>query len=133
MFRLLKAVFCPPVKVERGPGVVFPPEASLLQLEGFVPAAFSYGVEILNDKETSFEFVAAVLQKYAGMTRKHALLTAANIHIKGGVILEHSSLEQAERLSGLIVQSAREAPFPLVCRAITAQQRAAGDVRDVRA
>ncbi len=120
-------------RTQPAPSIVFPPSTSLLHLQGFTPAKFSCGVEILNDNETSLEFVTSALQEHAGMERRAAFLIAVNIHMKGGVIIERQSFEEAEKLSASIVQSARASQFPLVCRAIKAQQRAAGDVRDARA
>jgi ATP-dependent Clp protease adapter protein ClpS len=128
MWRQLKEILWPPVKVECVSEVVLPPGTSLLDLAGFMPEHFAYGVEILNDSHTSMEFVVSVLRKHAGMTRDNALLTAVNIHRKGGAIIEQSSLDQAQRLADLILQSARETKFPLFCRVVSAQQRAAADV-----
>jgi ATP-dependent Clp protease adapter protein ClpS len=133
MFQRLLDWLLGPVTSQPAPCVVFPPDTSLLEHQGFVPENFRCGVEILNDNETSLEFVVSALQEHAGMKRKAALLAAVNIHMKGGVILELKSLEDAERLAAAIVRSARGASFPLVCRALTAQQGAAGDVRDARA
>jgi ATP-dependent Clp protease adapter protein ClpS len=120
-------------RTQPAPSIVFPPSTSLLHLPGFTPAKFSCGVEILNDNETSVEFVISALEKHAGMERRAALLIAVNIHMKGGVIIERQSFEEAEKLSTSIVQSARAAQFPLVCRAIKAQERAAGNGRNARA
>ena len=132
MLRQLKDIFWSPVKAERVSEVVPPADTSLVQIAEFVPEHFAYGVEILNDTETSMEFVVSVLREHAGMTRNNALLAAVDIHRKGGVILKQSSMEQAQRLAIRILQSASEAKFPLVCRAVSAQQRAAGDVRSER-
>jgi ATP-dependent Clp protease adapter protein ClpS len=126
MLRQLKAIFWPPVKVERVSEVVLAPGTSLLDLAEFIPEHFAYGVEILNDTETSMEFVVSVLREHAGMTRSKALLTAVDIHRKGGTIIKQDSLDQAQRITDFIVQSAREAKFPLACRAVSAQQRVYG-------
>ena len=133
MLRQLRNLFWPPAKVERVSEVVLPPSTSLLELAEFVPEHFAHGVEILNDTETSMEFVVSVLREHAGMTRNNAFLTAVDIHSKGGTILRQDSLAQAQRLADLIMRSATEAKFPLVCRAVSAQQHAAGDVRNARA
>lgn len=130
MLRRLRELFWPAVKSEPLAEVVFPPDASLLQLEGFAPERFSFGIEILNDRQTSMEFVVSVLQKHLGMTRNEALLTAIKIHGKGGVILEQPSYEHAKQLSSLIMDSAREANFPLVCRAIAAEPALDGALHD---
>jgi ATP-dependent Clp protease adapter protein ClpS len=132
MLRQLKAIFWPPVKVERVLEVVLPAGTSLLDLAEFIPDNFAYGVEVLNDTETSLEFVVSVLREHAGMTRNSALLTAVDIHRKGGAIIKQDSLDQAQRLTDRMLQSARGAKFPLVCRAVSAQQRAAVDVRNAR-
>jgi ATP-dependent Clp protease adapter protein ClpS len=133
MFRGLRSWLREYTRTQPATSVVFPPGTSLLQLQGFAPEKFSYGVEILNDDVTSCEFVTSTLQQHVGMGRRAAFLVAVNIHMKGGAILALESLEEAERLSELIVQSARAAQFPLVCRAISTQQRAAGDSRNARA
>lgn len=132
MLRRLKDIFWPPAKVERVSEVVLPPGTSLVELAEFVPEHFAYGVEILNDTETSMEFVVAALREHSGMTRNKALLTAVDIHRKGGAIVKQDSLEQAQRLSDLILHSAREAKFPLICRAVSAQQSTAADARNAR-
>jgi len=132
MLRQLRAIFWPPVKVERVSEVVLPPGTSLLDLAEFIPEHFAYGVEILNDSETSMEFVVSVLREHAGMTRNNALLTAVDIHRKGGAIIKRSSLDEAQRLADRILLSAREAKYPLVCHAVSAQQRTAADVRNAR-
>jgi ATP-dependent Clp protease adapter protein ClpS len=134
VWRILKSIFWPRVTHQQVQEVVFPPETSLLLKGGFEPEDFWYGVEILNDSQTPFEFVVSKLQEHAAMKSRDARLVAVKIHMKGGVILKQGSLEDAKRLSALILQSAREANFPLMCRAISvAEQRAAGDVRNARA
>ncbi len=120
MFKWLKETFWPEVIRAPVEGVVFPPDTSLLQLQGFAPEHFSYGIEILNDRQTSFEFVVQTLQEHLDMTLREARVTAASIHARGGVILRQNSYEQARKLADLIVTSARAAHFPLVCRALAA-------------
>jgi hypothetical protein len=45
---------------KRAQSPVFPPETSLLQVEGFVPAGFLCGIEIMNDNLTPMAFVVSV-------------------------------------------------------------------------
>jgi ATP-dependent Clp protease adapter protein ClpS len=73
----------------------FPAETSLLQLEGFAPAGFCHGVEILNDDRTTMEFVVSVLQHHLGLSEPAAIRTMLEIHRNGGVVVARESLEES--------------------------------------
>jgi ATP-dependent Clp protease adaptor protein ClpS len=100
---------------------VFPAETSLLQLEGFAPAGFRHGVEILNDDRTTMDFVVSVLKKNVGLDEPAAIRTMLEIHRSGGVILARESLEEAKRLADAVTEEARLGNHPLTCRAVSVE------------
>ena len=85
------------------------PETSLLKRDGFLPAGFRCGIEILNDNATPMEFVVSVLQSYIGLDRNAAIKTMLTIHKKGGIMLPIDSFDESRRIAELISAEARGA------------------------
>jgi ATP-dependent Clp protease adapter protein ClpS len=106
------------VRPEPRPSVIFPPETSLLQQPGFLPADFVCGLEILNDNTTRMEFVVESLIEFVGLRRTEAIRTMLDIHYRGGVLLPTASLNDAQRIAAEIARSADEVNAHLVCRAV---------------
>jgi ATP-dependent Clp protease adapter protein ClpS len=102
------------------PSMVYSPEASLVRMEGFVPAGFSCGVEILNDNVTHMVFVVQVLRERLGMDKNQSVDTMLAIHRNGGVVLPTSTPEEAARIAEAVTADARARNFSLVCRAVSA-------------
>jgi ATP-dependent Clp protease adaptor protein ClpS len=102
--------------------VVFPPDTSLLSVDGFMPEGFATGLEILNDRTTPMDFVIAVLTKNLEQEREQAVKTMLAIHRTGGLLLALPSYERAEAIAQAITNEARERGHPLVCRAVRRQQ-----------
>jgi ATP-dependent Clp protease adaptor protein ClpS len=98
---------------------VFPPETSLLELDGFMPDGFVHGIEILNDNETPIEFVVMVLEKHASLGGNAAIWAALEIHHSGGLLLPLASEEEAQRAAEAIAARAAAENYPLVCRAVS--------------
>lgn len=99
---------------------VFPAGTSLLQMEGFVPAEFSSGLEIMNDNATPMEFVVSVLRTCLGLSETDAIRTMLEIHRKGGVLVPLASFDEATRVAELVSAEAKAKNHPLVCRAVAA-------------
>jgi ATP-dependent Clp protease adapter protein ClpS len=97
---------------------VFAPETSLLGIESLVPPGFEYGVEVLNDRHTPFEFVIGVLERHLGWTTSEAVVKAIEIHNAGGLLFSLPSLADAERVARGLAKDAEDAGHPLVCRAV---------------
>jgi ATP-dependent Clp protease adapter protein ClpS len=97
---------------------VFPPDATLLKLKGFVPAGFLSGVEIMNDNLTPMEFVVSVLQNCVGLNEVDAIRVMLEIHTKGGALWPLSSFEEAKRVAERVTAEALRSSHPLVCRAV---------------
>jgi ATP-dependent Clp protease adaptor protein ClpS len=55
-----------------------------------------YNVILHNDDDHSFEYVIAMLQKLFGHPREMGYLMAWEVHTKGKVIVDTTSLERAE-------------------------------------
>jgi len=104
---------------------VFPPETSLLRMEGFTPAGFRCGIEILNDDRTPMEFVVAVLTEALGFNQTDAIRTMLYIHQNGGVLLSRDSPEEATRVAEAVAAEARAQNHPLVCRAVSVEESVA--------
>lgn len=102
--------------------VVFPPDTSLLSVDGFLPEGFATGLEILNDRTTPMDFVIDVLTKNLEQEREQAVKTMLAIHRTGGLLLALPSYERAEAIAQAITREARERGHPLVCRAVRRQQ-----------
>jgi len=100
------------------PSPVFPPDTSLLRMEGFVPEGFSCGIEIMNDNLTPMEFVVSVLQNCVGLKETDAIRTMLEIHRKGGILLPIPSFEESERIAEMVTAEAHAKNHPLVCRAV---------------
>jgi len=108
------------------PGVVFPRDTRLLDIGGFRPDGFAFGIEILNDDQTSMDFVVWVLMEHVGLDQETAVKRMLDIHTEGGVLLTAESEAEAERIAAVVVSHAKERNYPLVCRAVSAQQGHAG-------
>ncbi len=111
------------VSLESISSTVLPPETSLIAIEGFLPAGFECGIEILNDDITPMEFVVSMLRDTMGMTEEGAIRVMLEIHQKGGVLLPTSTPEEAARIADSITAEAREKNHPMVCRAVSGAQR----------
>jgi ATP-dependent Clp protease adapter protein ClpS len=100
---------------------VFPPDTSLLRMDGFVPAGFSCGIEFLNDNRTPMAFVVAVLQNCMGLSETNATRMMLEIHTKGGALIPMASIEESKRVVELVSSTAQASSHPLVCRAVTVE------------
>lgn len=99
---------------------LFPPETSLLSIEGMAPAGFTTGVEILNDEKTPMEFVVGSLMKHLDVSRDEAVQLMLAIHQKGGKLVAVAEWEKARAIAEGISGEARGAGHPLVCRVVAA-------------
>jgi ATP-dependent Clp protease adapter protein ClpS len=97
---------------------VFAPGTSLLGLKGFVPAGFSYGIEIMNDNLTPMAFVVAVLQNCVGLSESDATHMMLEIHTKGGALIPMASVDDSNRVAELVTAAALSSAHPLICRAV---------------
>ena len=97
---------------------VFPPDACLLRMEGFSPAGFSCGLELMNDNLTPMAFVVSVLQNFAGLNENEAMHLMLEVHKKGGVLFPMASFDESKRVAELVTAEARKNNHPLVCRAV---------------
>lgn len=98
---------------------VFPPDTSLLRMQGFTPAGFLSGLEIMNDNRTPMEFVVAVLQNCVGLNEADAIRVMLEIHTKGGALWPLSSFDEAKRVAELVTAEAKLKSHPLLCRAVS--------------
>jgi ATP-dependent Clp protease adaptor protein ClpS len=103
---------------------VFPPEISLLRMDGFAPPGFRQGIEILNDNRTPMEFVVSVLRGVVGLSESDAVQTMLEIHRKGGILLPRESLEESKRIEEAVAAMGRDGGHALVCRAVSIEVRA---------
>jgi ATP-dependent Clp protease adapter protein ClpS len=103
------------------PTVILPPETSLMALDGFMPAGFECGVEMLNDNLTPMEFVVSALRDKLGLPEQAAIRSMLEIHMKGGVLLPTSTPEEAARIADAVTAEARALNHPLVCRAVSTE------------
>ncbi len=96
----------------------FPPDTSLLTLDGFTPANFSVGVEILNDDTTPMEFVVNTLTQHLQISREDAFKMMLEIHGKGGVIVPLEDMKSAVSIAHRIAEEVQAHHHRLVCRAV---------------
>lgn len=101
---------------------VLPAGTSLLHVQGFVPAGFVCGLEIMNDNLTPMEFVVAVLQNCIGLNEAEAIRVMLEIHTKGGALWPLSSFDEAKRVAELVTVEAKLKNHPLVCRAVSSRR-----------
>ncbi len=88
-------------------------------MDGFLPAGFQCGIEILNDNATPMEFVVSMLQSRLGMDKNDAVNTMLEIHGKGGMLVPMDSFDESVRIAELISAEARKANHQLICRAVS--------------
>jgi ATP-dependent Clp protease adapter protein ClpS len=98
---------------------ILPPGTSLLSIPEFVPAGFTYGVEILNDDATPMKFVTDALTAHAGLSSEEAKRTMLAIHTHGGALIPTPSLEDARRVADGIRAEASARGYPLLCTAVS--------------
>jgi ATP-dependent Clp protease adapter protein ClpS len=103
-------------------GLILPPDTSLLNVPGMIPADFRCGIEMLNDDQTKMEFVVLILMKHFGQVKSDAHRTMLAIHNRGGILLAITSLEEAQRVADAVSRDAAKLNFPLVCRAVSIAQ-----------
>jgi len=101
------------------PGVVLPPETSLLSIAELVPSGFRHGIEILNDNTTPMQFVVDALGKHANLGQTDAVRAMLEVHSKGGKLLPTDTFESAKRIAEALVEDASKHKHPLVCRAVS--------------
>jgi ATP-dependent Clp protease adapter protein ClpS len=82
-------------------------------MEGFVPAGFSCGMELMNDNLTPTAFVVSVLKTCVGLSEADAIRTMLDIHRKGGILLPMHSFEESSRVAELVTTEARRNSHPL--------------------
>jgi ATP-dependent Clp protease adapter protein ClpS len=99
---------------------LFPPETRLLAIEGFKPAGFTTGVEILNNETTPMQFVVTVLMKHLKLSEEDAIQMMFAIHNNGGVLVSTRQASEAEALARSITDDAKDEGHRLVCRAVEA-------------
>lgn len=102
-----------------GTATIFPPDTSLLSIEGLAPAGFATGIEILNDNTTPMDFVVATLSRNLNLDRAEAIALMLAIHRKGGELIPLPK-DRAQRIAAAITSDARQNNHGLVCRAIDA-------------
>ena len=103
------------------PSKVLPPDTSLLSIEGYTPAGFRVGIELLNDDATPMEFVAHVLRDLLNMNSDVAIETMLHIHKMGGVVIPLATQDDAVRVAEEVTKRAIERLLPLVCLVAFAQ------------
>lgn len=113
-----------PMAVFTAPSPVFSPGTRLTSLEGFLPADFLVGVEILNDNTTPMEFVVHALMKHLDIERDSAIELMLAIHQKGGLLVPLPSMEKAEAVAAGVALDARAQGQNLVCRTVDARRPA---------
>jgi len=99
----------------------FPPETRLARLEGFTPAGFTTGIEILNDNTTPMELVVTVLMSHLQISRDEATKLVIAIHSKGGLLIPLETYEHAVRVASAISSDAEAKAYCLVCRPVDVQ------------
>jgi len=100
----------------------FSPKISLLSRPGMVPKGFEVGIEIYNDNNTTMEHVVEALVTHVQLPRDEALAMMLTIHKNGGLLIPVETYEQAQEISSNIVDDARKMGYPLLCRAVRANQ-----------
>ena len=115
------------VSVSGGKGLVFSPVTSMLSMDELVPAHFSIGIEILNDRTTPMEFVVEVLGRRMELSRDGAIEIMLGIHNNGGVLLFLTSKQRAEKAASEISADAIRFGHTLVCRAVDRGDAKAGN------
>jgi ATP-dependent Clp protease adaptor protein ClpS len=106
-------------RLRHAPSAVLSPETSLTKRDGFLPAGFRCGIEILNDNATPMEFVVSMLQSRLDMDKNDAVKTILEIHRKGGILVPMDSFDESVRIAELISAEARKANHQLICRAVS--------------
>jgi ATP-dependent Clp protease adaptor protein ClpS len=72
-------------------------------------------VLLLNDDETTMEFVVQVLENVFGKTRDEALKLVLEIHRNGSGECGVYSIEQASSIAARVTELARRNGYPLRC------------------
>jgi ATP-dependent Clp protease adapter protein ClpS len=98
---------------------IFAPETSLLSIKSLVPPVFTQGLEILSDPVTPLPFVVEMFVKHLHWDNSTALSRAIEIHNRGGLLLDRTSLEEARRVADAIAEDSARAQHPFVCRAVS--------------
>jgi ATP-dependent Clp protease adapter protein ClpS len=113
----------------RGKSYVFPdtsatfsPKMRLTQLQGYMPPDFKTGIEILNDNNTTMEFVVTALTTHLNIPREEAIEMMLDIHSKGGILISLPSYEIANKAADAITSDAKKSGFKLICRTVDVQQ-----------
>lgn len=96
----------------------FPPETRLRDLDGFTPAGFTIGIEILNDNSTPMEFVVATLSTHLQIAEDEAIRMMLDIHKKGGLMIALPTQEHATMVARAIASDAAARGHKLVCRPV---------------
>jgi ATP-dependent Clp protease adapter protein ClpS len=103
---------------------VFSPQTRLLSIPALVPPGFTQGIEILNDQTTSMEFVVTSLIRHLELDRQEAIEKMLDIHNKGGLLVQLSTVERAEQVAAVITSEAKEQGYSLICRTVDTRQSA---------
>ena len=101
----------------------FSSKTQLIQLEGYMPQDFKTGIEILNDNNTTMEFVVSTLTTHLRITQEEAISIMADIHTKGGILIPFPSFKKASHVASAITSDAKLNGFKLICRAVNVQQQ----------
>ena len=99
----------------------FSPETRLARLDGFAPAGFTTGIEILNDNSTPMEFVVTTLSRHLQVSRDDAIKLMLDIHTQGGLMISLPTYERAAAVAQAIASDALDGGHKLVCRPVGAQ------------
>lgn len=108
------------------------PVDGLVVMGEFTAEGPQFGVEIFNDDKTTMEFVVNVLQHELAMNFSAAVAIMQHIHDKGHALIPIASPSEAERIANAITVEARRSGYPLVCRAVSAQQAVPTSMREAR-
>ncbi|MEJ2156889.1 MAG: ATP-dependent Clp protease adaptor ClpS [Desulfobacteraceae bacterium] len=100
----------------------FSSKTRLTQLQGFMPPDFTTGIEILNDNNTTMEFVVSSLTTHLNMTQEDAISMMLDIHTNGGILISTPTYEKATRVATAITADAKANGFKLRCRSVAVQQ-----------
>ncbi|MEW6585490.1 MAG: ATP-dependent Clp protease adaptor ClpS [Nitrospirota bacterium] len=98
------------------------PKTQLTQLEGYMPQAFKTGIEILNDNNTTMEFVVSTLKIHMEISQEEAIAIMVDIHTKGGILIPFPSYEKACDVAIAITSDAKSNGYRIICRAVNVQQ-----------
>lgn len=96
----------------------FHPNTSLLSEQGFIPAGFEVGIELLNDNSTTMEFVVNALVRHLKLPHDKAVETMLAIHNKGGLLIPTKTYALAVEISSAINDEARQEGVNLICRPV---------------